>query len=176
MPFRIPPYRFQPRLRLPAGVLLLAFAVLPLPTQSAAQTAAPPTDRAPDQLRTLSRDELDIIKVLTAQERAWNKGDLNGFAQGYKNSPDILFVGAQISRGFQQMLDDYRHNYPNRDAMGQLSFIDLEPRVLDEHFAVVLGKYHLDRSKKAGGTAEGVFSLVFEKTAEGWKIIVDHTT
>lgn len=157
--------------------LFLLLLVTPVAVPATwAQRAPAPTDRAPDQLRTLSRDELDIVKVLTAQERAWNHGDLDTFAQGYKNSPDILFVGAQISRGYQQMLDDYKHNYPNRDTMGQLSFSDLEPRLLDDRFAVVLGKYHLDRSKKAGGPAEGVFSLVFEKTDKGWKIIVDHTT
>ena len=47
---------------------------------------------------------------------------------------------------------------------------------LDEHYAVVLGHYHLDRSKKGGGNADGFFSLVLEKTDAGWKIIVDHTT
>jgi ketosteroid isomerase-like protein len=60
--------------------------------------------------------------------------------------------------------------------MGTLSFSELEPHILDEHFAIVLGHYRLDRSKKAGGNAEGVFSLVLEKTRDGWKIIVDHTT
>ena len=60
--------------------------------------------------------------------------------------------------------------------MGTLTFSDLEVHPLDEHFAVTLGKYHLERSKKAGGNADGVFSLVMEKTAEGWRIVVDHTT
>jgi ketosteroid isomerase-like protein len=129
-----------------------------------------------DQLRTLTRDELDIVKVLTKQEGAWNRGDVDAFATGYKNSPETLFVGRQISRGYDQMVNEYKHNYPTRDAMGTLSFTDLEPHLLDEHFAVVLGHYHLDRSKKAGGSAEGIFSLVFEKTKDGWKIIVDHTT
>ncbi len=133
-------------------------------------------EKAPDQLRILSREELDVIKVLTAQERDWNHGDLDAFATGYKKSPDILFVGRQISRGYDQMLGDYKFNYPNREAMGVLSYADLEPHILDEHYAVVLGRYHLDRNKKAGGAADGVFSLVMEKTTGGWKIIVDHTT
>jgi ketosteroid isomerase-like protein len=158
------------RLRRFACLLLL----LPLTGMSiaAAQKPAAPTD----QLRTLSPDELGVVKVLTRQEDAWNRGDLDGFATGYKNSPDILFVGRQISRGYDQMLADYKHNYPNKDAMGTLSFSELEPHILDEHFAIVLGHYRLDRSKKAGGNAEGVFSLVLEKTRDGWKIIVDHTT
>ena len=135
-----------------------------------------PQDKAPDQLRTLSADELGVIKVLTMQERAWNSGDLSLYASGYKNSPDTLFVGRQVSRGYESMLADYRGNYPSRETMGTLGFIDLEPHILDEHFAIVLGKYHLSRSKKGGGDADGLFSLVLEKTTAGWKIILDHTT
>ena len=130
----------------------------------------------PDQLHTFTHDELDVIKVLTRQEAAWNRGDLDSFATGYKNSPETLFVGRSVSRGYDQMLNEYKHNYPSRDVMGNLSFTDLEPHLLDEKFAVVLGHYKLERSKKAGGNAEGIFSLVLERTKDGWKIIVDHTT
>ena len=155
----------------------LPFAVLVLCSLPVfAQVPDPPTGKAPDQLRVLSRDELDVVKVLTSQERAWNKGDLDGYASGYKKSPDVIFIGGRISRGFDQMLADYHGNYPNKEAMGTLSFSELEPHLLDEHYAVVLGHYHLDRSKKGGGNADGFFSLVLEKTDAGWKIIVDHTT
>lgn len=160
------------RLRLSASTLLLAAAALSLAPATLAQNP----DRPPDQLRTLSRQELDIVKVLTQQERDWNRGDLDAFATGYKNSPDILFVGRQVSRGYAGMLADYKGNYPNKDTMGTLTFADLQPQVLDERFATVVGHYRLDRSKKAGGPAEGIFSLVFEKTDKGWKIILDHTT
>ncbi|ADW70521.1 YybH family protein [Granulicella tundricola] len=152
--------------------LFLLALILCLPLAPAVRAQ----DKGPDQLRTLSHDELAIIKVLNAQEKAWNRGDIDSYVTGYKNAPDILFVGAQVSHGYAQMVSDYRHNYPNRDAMGTLTFADLEPRLLDEKFAVVLGKYHLDRNKKAGGPADGIFSLIFEKTEGGWKIIVDHTT
>jgi hypothetical protein len=133
-------------------------------------------DKPPDQLRTLSRDELDVVKVLTMQERAWNQGNIEAYASGYKNSPETLFVATSINRGYQQILDDYKHNYPNKEAMGTLTFLDLEPHVLDDRFAIVLGKYHVERNKKMGGPADGIFSLVFEKTDQGWKIIVAHTT
>jgi ketosteroid isomerase-like protein len=147
---------------------LLALPAVSLPVVAHAQGL--------DQLHTLTRDELDVIKVLTRQEDAWNKGDLDSFVTGYKNSPDILFVGRQISRGYDQMVADYKHNYPTRESMGTLSYTDLEPHLLDERFAVVLGHYRLERSKKNGGNADGVFSLVLEKTDKGWKIVVDHPT
>jgi ketosteroid isomerase-like protein len=133
-------------------------------------------DKPPDQLRTLSRDELDVIKVLTMQERAWNQGNIEAYTSGYKNSPETLFLANSINRGYQQILDDYKHNYPNKEAMGTLTFLDLEPHVLDDRFAIVLGKYHVERSKKMGGPADGIFSLVMEKTDQGWKIVVAHTT
>ena len=130
----------------------------------------------PNPLHTATRQELSIIKVLIAQENAWNGGDLAGFAKGYKDSPDTLFITHQVFRGFAGLLDEYKHDYPNKAAMGTLSYTDLEVHPLDENFAVVIGKYHLDRSKKDGGNAEGLFSLVFENTDNGWKIVVDHTT
>ena len=159
-------------MKLPIFAAVLTMCLCLVPTSLRAQAA----DRPLDQLRTLSRDELDIVKVLTVQERDWNRGDLDAFAAGYKNSPDIIFVGRQVSHGYDQMLADYKGNYPNREAMGTLTFGDLDPHILDEHYGIVVGHYHLDRSKKAGGSADGIFSLVLEKTSRGWKIIVDHTT
>ena len=174
MPFRSSPRQYLPALRILALTLLCAPALYaqdpaPNPAQSSAPTPA-------DQLRTLTRDELEVVKVLTRQEDSWNKGNLDAFATGYKNSPDTLFIGRQVSRGYDGMLADYKRNYPNKETMGTLSFSALEPRILDEHFAVVVGHYKLERSRKNGGNAEGIFSLVFEKTLDGWKIVVDHTT
>jgi hypothetical protein len=60
--------------------------------------------------------------------------------------------------------------------MGELTFTDLEITPLDARFATVTGRFHLARSTAAGGDAQGIFSLVFEKTAAGWKIILDHTS
>jgi uncharacterized protein (TIGR02246 family) len=132
--------------------------------------------QAPDPLHTASRQELSIIKVLIAQENAWNKGDLAGFASSFKDSPDTLVITHTVSRGFTGLLDEYKRDYPTKAAMGTLAYSELEVHPLDENFAVVIGKYRLERGKKDGGNAEGIFSLVFENTDNGWKIIVDHTT
>ena len=132
--------------------------------------------QAPAPLHTATQQELDVVKVLLKQEAAWNRGDLDSFAQGYKDSPDTLFIARQVSRGFSGMLAEYHQNYPTRAAMGTLAFTELEVHKLDENFAVCVGKYHLERTRKDGGNAEGIFSLVFEKTEKGWKIVVDHTT
>ena len=130
----------------------------------------------PNPLHTATRQELNIIKVLIAQENAWNKGDLAAFASGFKDSPDTLFITHQVLRGFAGLVDEYKHDYPTKAAMGTLTYSDLEVHPLDENFAVVIGKYHVERGKKEGGNVEGLFSLVFENTDNGWKIVVDHTT
>ena len=155
-----------------APVFLVA-GLLYLPVDAVGQNPAKPMD----QLRTLSREELDMIKVLNTQERAWNKGDIETYLSGYSNSPDLLFVAdGKITRGFEQLEMDYKRNYPTKESMGSLTFSELEPHVMGEKFGVVLGKYHIDRAKKMGGSADGMFSLVFEKTDDGWKIVVAHTT
>ncbi len=130
-----------------------------------------------DGLTVMPKDSLELVKVLTAQERDWNNGNLNGFLEGYKHSAETTFVGLQVQHGWEEMAAHYRSSYPSKEAMGTLSFSDLQPRLLDEHFAVLTGKYSLERGRKFGGNASGVFSLVFEKTADaGWKIVLDHTS
>jgi ketosteroid isomerase-like protein len=117
-----------------------------------------------------------IRAVLDKQVVDWNRGDLEAFATGYKNSPEILFMGSKISKGYAQMLATYRKGYSTKEKMGRLSFTGLEVQPLDEHFATVTGNFHLERTTAGGGNADGYFLLVFEKTPAGWKIIRDDTT
>lgn len=123
-----------------------------------------------------STDEAGIRAVLSKQATDWNHGDLDAFASGYKNSPDILFIGSTVRRGYDGMIASYRKNYPNKSAMGELSFTNVEVHPLDAHFATVIGNFHLERTATGGGNADGFYSLVLEKTPAGWKIILDHTT
>ena len=117
-----------------------------------------------------------IRSVLDKQVADWNRGDMEAFAAGYKNSPDILFIGSKISRGYAQMLDTYRKNYSTKEKMGTLNFSGLEVQPLDERFATVTGHFHLERTAAGGGNSDGHFLLVFEKTPDGWKVVRDDTT
>ena len=131
----------------------------------------------PSHLRAQNSSSVQAIRaVLDKQVVDWNRGDLDAFATGYKNSPDILFMGSKISRGYAQMLDTYRKGYSTREKMGTLSFTGLEVQPLDANFATVTGNFHLDRTADGGGNADGYFLLVFEKTPAGWKIVRDDTT
>lgn len=123
-----------------------------------------------------SVESQSILAMLNKQADDWNRGDLDAFARGYKHSPDILFMGQTIRRGYDQMLAGYRKSFPNREAMGKLTFSNLEIQPLDAHFATVTGRFRLQRTAAGGGDAGGYYLLVVEKTADGWKIIRDDTT
>jgi ketosteroid isomerase-like protein len=119
-------------------------------------------------------DRAKIAAVLTAQQTAWNRGDVDAFIVGYWESRELTFSGSSgIARGFDGVRQRYKKNYPDRAAMGQLAFSDLEFRFLGPDAALVLGKWHL---KRDNGDLGGVFSLVWQRFPDGWKIIHDHTS
>ena len=115
-----------------------------------------------------------VTAVLNEQQAAWNRGDVDAFMKGYWNSPELTFSGSSgITRGWQPVMDRYRKNYPDQKAMGHLEFSELEVRPLGRDAALVLGRWHLKRDSDELG---GVFTLVFERFPEGWRIIHDHTS
>lgn len=121
-----------------------------------------------------STEEADIRAVLDMQTAAWNRGDVEAFMAGYWKSDETRFVSASgISRGWQALLERYRRTYPDRKAMGRLSFSNLEIHMVCSEAALVIGEFHLEREVDHPA---GVFSLYFKKSAEGWRIIADHTT
>jgi uncharacterized protein (TIGR02246 family) len=119
-------------------------------------------------------DRQAISAALNAQQTAWNRGDVDAFLVGYWHSPDLTFSGSSgVARGWDGVLARYKKNYPDRAAMGQLDFSDLEFRFLGPDAALVLGRWHLKRERDDLG---GVFTLVWQRLPEGWKIIHDHTS
>ena len=127
-------------------------------------------------------DEASIRSVLEEQVAAWNRGDIPAFMASYEDSPETTFVGAtSVNKGFQPILERYRQSYANRDQMGTLTFKDLDVRLLPPasgvtEYAVVTGRFHLERNTKGAATKDdGIFSLVWHKGPEGWKILLDHT-
>ena len=119
-------------------------------------------------------DMKSINEVLSAQQAAWNRGDVDAFLIGYWRSPELTFSGGNgVSRGWDGVLARYKKSYPNHAAMGQLEFSDLEFRFLGPDAALVLGQWHL---KRESGDIGGVFTLVWQKFPDGWKIIHDHTS
>jgi ketosteroid isomerase-like protein len=118
--------------------------------------------------------ETAIRKVLGDQVAAWNGGDVVAFMEGYWKSPQTTFSGASgVLRGWQAVLERYHRQYPDRAAMGRLSFSDLEISLLAPDAALVLGHWQLERAQDH---PSGVFTLVLRKLPEGWRIVHDHTS
>ncbi len=121
-----------------------------------------------------SAEEAQIRTLLDMQTAAWNRGDIDTFMTGYWKSGETEFVGASgIARGWQAVIDRYRRNYPDRKAMGRLTFSSLEIHVVCPDAAFVIGEFQLAREKDRPA---GIFTLNFRKFPEGWRIVADHTT
>ena len=117
-----------------------------------------------------------VEQVLLSQQEAWNRHSLDGFMAGYWNSPDLTFFsGAKEHDGWQATLDRYRATYASPGhEMGKLEFSALRIETLGANAAFVRGAWQL--TMPDGKTPHGLFTLVFRKFPEGWKIVHDHTS
>jgi ketosteroid isomerase-like protein len=137
---------------------------------------SPAFAQQPDQLYTATKQQLDVSKIVLAQQAAWNTGDLDRYISYYKDAPDTEAFLANPVHGLSAIRNAYHINFPNREAMGAIEDSELTVRALGDNFAVATGKYHLQRTKKAGGDAFGTFTQIFEKTSAGWQIIFSENT
>ena len=116
----------------------------------------------------------EVRAVMTAQQTAWNRGDLEGFMDGYDRSETTTFVsGDEITRGWQTVLDRYKRRYQSQAQMGTLTFSELEIKPVGEGFAVADGSWQLKRENDA---PHGRFTLLFHRNNGNWRIIHDTTT
>jgi ketosteroid isomerase-like protein len=127
-------------------------------------------------------DRKAIETAMAAQAAAWNHADIPTFMQSYEDSPDTTFIGATLRKGFGPILERYKQAYTTAEQMGVLTFTDLDVRLLpcssgQVEYAVVTGKFHLERTAKGDAKKDdGIFSLVWRKGPKGWKILLDHTS
>lgn len=119
-------------------------------------------------------EQAAITQTLAAQSAAWSAGDIDRFMQDYWRSDNLRFASAgTVKRGWQATRDRYHARYPDRAAMGELSFTDLEIDVLSNDHALVFGRWTLSRVSDA---PTGLFTLHMKKDGERWMIISDHTS
>ncbi len=115
-----------------------------------------------------------IRNVMLAQETAWNKGDLEGFMEGYLQSDSLCFIGSKgLTYGWDATLANYKQGYPNRAAMGILTFTLIRVEKLSGKSAFVIGKWHL---KRDAGDLSGHFTLLWKKIKGKWLIVADHSS
>lgn len=149
------------------SVLLLSVPTAGCRTLTEQRNAAPLSPGTAERIRS------EVRALLQRQVDAWNQGDVDGFMAGYWNDPNLTFLSdANVITGWAPTRDRYRRRYPDRRAMGRLTFSDLHIRPLSPRAALTWGRWRLERADAIGG----LFTLILEKHGDGWVIVHDHTT
>lgn len=130
---------------------------------------------APDADALAQDNDIEAIRKSIVQQSAdWNAGDLDAFMSVYWKSENLTFSSAgQTTRGWDATIARYRTRYPDKAAMGETEFSDLEFVRLDRNAFQVLGRWELKRESNPIG---GRFTLIFKKIRGDWKIVHDHTS
>ncbi|PEN13234.1 DUF4440 domain-containing protein [Longibacter salinarum] len=147
-------------------ILLLLLSVVVLAGCSSPSGDTVDTDAEVDALRS----------ILKEQQAAWNRGDLESFMQGYAQTDTLRFAsGGSVRNGWQTTLENYQQGYPDRAAMGKLTFSDLDVDVMSPTWAMIFGRWELEREQDMPG---GLFTLIFHRTDPSgpWRIVHDHTS
>jgi hypothetical protein len=115
----------------------------------------------------------EIVALMKKQEIAWNAGDIEGFMQYYWKNDSLKFIDSKgITYGWQKTLDNYKKNYPNKEAMGILTFEIKTSEELSKTSVFIIGSWSLKKEKSVGG----YFTLLWKKIKGEWVIAVDHTS
>lgn len=119
-------------------------------------------------------DEAAIRTLLQTQTESWNRGDVDGFMQTYWKSDSLMFIGKSgVVWGWQQTRDNYKKSYPDKAAMGTLSFDIIQVKKLSADYYHVTGRWML---KRAADAPSGHYTLVLRKVDGAWKIVSDHSS
>jgi ketosteroid isomerase-like protein len=133
-----------------------------------------PEPAAPMQDAAADREAISTL--LMRQQDAWNAGDIDAFMADYVVSDTLRFTsGGNVRYGWDAAMERYLTTYPDRDAMGQLTFSDIKVDVLSPEWALAFGAWHL---KRDGDYADigGRYTLLMTRTDAGWKVLYDHTS
>lgn len=115
----------------------------------------------------------EILAAIKTQQAAWNRGDIPAFMEYYWKSEKLTFSsGGKTIRGWKTTKERYEKRYPNKAAMGKVTFSGLEWQSLGKEAALVLGRWQLERDDPIGGN----FSLVFKRIDGRWLIVHDHSS
>jgi ketosteroid isomerase-like protein len=118
--------------------------------------------------------QIIVRTILDQQVTDWNDGQIDRFMRGYSQAASTRFAsGADVSVGWQEVMERYRKKYPNKAAMGRLTFSQIDVSVLSSDAAVAFGRWRLERGPDQ---LSGLFTLIFRKTHDGWRIVHDHTS
>ncbi len=120
------------------------------------------------------RDIKKVKAILQNQAKQWNNGDIEAFMQDYWKSDKLQFIGSKgVTYGWKNTFERYKKSYPDKAAMGQLTFDILNAQRLSRKVISITGKFTLKREKDE---PSGYFLLIWKKIKGKWVIIADHTS
>lgn len=157
------------------SMIAITLLLLPLICTASGRKATKVSSHAITKANSPSQQETQIRAVLEYQRKAWNEGDLEKFMSGYWHSPKLTFFGNSRQNGWEETLEHYRKTYKTEGSeMGKLVFSEIEIQTFSKDSAFVRGQWELTMS--GGKKPHGLFTLIFRRFNEGWKIIHDHSS
>ena len=154
----------HPYVRALTAVLLCSFVSACKP-QAACEPAAPIDAEAEKQA---------ILDVIGKMEVAWNRGDFQGYMQGFAN-PDVVFVSrGEFQKDWQGTLDHYIRDYGGaEERRGKLHFFDIRIEMLGPDAAQLISRYRLDRPEDP---QDGINTRLMRKRGGQWVIALNHVS
>ena len=133
------------------------------------------TSEKPDQIHNQEKVVAIINQKMSEQETCWNTGDLECFMQHYWHSDSLLFIGKSgLTYGWQPTLDNYISGYPDKSAMGNLTFTNEVKEFIDIETVQVIGQWQLQRDSLEN--IGGYYSLLWKIKKGEWVIVSDHSS
>ncbi len=152
----------MPRLAAATALLLL----------STACHGGAPSGPAPASEVAATRQEL--LRQMESSAAAWNRGDLAGHVALYTDSAQMMFkAGPRGGREtIRTMLE--RAFWKDGKPYQQLAFSELVVTPLGRDHAMLTGRFALSGGDKPA--ADGRYTLIWQRTTAGWRIIHDHSS
>jgi len=123
---------------------------------------------------SVEKTKKEISTVLDDSEKGWNDGNIDKYMECYHKSDKMRFAGnGSFNFGWENTMKRYKKRYPDKNAMGQLSFSGMDITILSEDSAYVFGRWTLLYPE---AVRSGLYTLIMRKFKEGWRIIHDHSS
>jgi hypothetical protein len=116
------------------------------------------------KLSAQTKQEEEIMKVLAAQQKCWNAGDIECYMNGYWKSDSLMFIGKNgITYGWNNTLERYKKSYPGKAAMGELSFKIISLNILSDESAFIIGEWKVSRESDNLNAIGSLYPIILHK-------------
>ncbi|ANE51685.1 YybH family protein [Flavisolibacter tropicus] len=115
----------------------------------------------------------EIVTVMNQSAQDWNAGNLDAFMAVYDTASTFMLSKGPV--GIKGMRENYQKGFFNGDKPKQnLRYEDMVVRPLGNEHALLTGKFVLS----GNGLPErrGIYTLIFVRRGNVWKILHDHSS